>query len=104
MIRRPPRSTLFPYTTLFRSAFKVNAESVHHLFNINTMTKSHFRLNPPAGTLACCAVLLAEITAHAQTPHWIWHPNNGQAATNGEVRFFRKTFTAGARVQKATLE
>src|SRR3712207_8428380 len=22
MIRRPPRSTLFPYTTLFRSAFK----------------------------------------------------------------------------------
>ena len=23
MIRRPPRSTLFPYTTLFRSAFMV---------------------------------------------------------------------------------
>src|SRR3712207_8868969 len=26
MIRRPPRSTLFPYTTLFRSAAKVSAE------------------------------------------------------------------------------
>src|SRR3989442_10952808 len=25
MIRRPPRSTLFPYTTLFRSAFTVAA-------------------------------------------------------------------------------
>src|SRR2546430_9078536 len=25
MIRRPPRSTLFPYTTLFRSAEKLNA-------------------------------------------------------------------------------
>src|SRR2546427_8478379 len=25
MIRRPPRSTLFPYTTLFRSALAVNA-------------------------------------------------------------------------------
>src|SRR2546430_11540838 len=24
MIRRPPRSTLFPYTTLFRSVLKVN--------------------------------------------------------------------------------
>src|SRR2546429_6436006 len=24
MIRRPPRSTLFPYTTLFRSIFKAN--------------------------------------------------------------------------------
>src|SRR2546430_13607683 len=28
MIRRPPRSTLFPYTTLFRS---VGAEDVHRL-------------------------------------------------------------------------
>src|SRR3712207_9070133 len=26
MIRRPPRSTLFPYTTLFRSAFKYPPE------------------------------------------------------------------------------
>src|SRR2546426_12452376 len=27
MIRRPPRSTLFPYTTLFRSAFRRGLES-----------------------------------------------------------------------------
>src|SRR5260370_18776156 len=27
MIRRPPRSTLFPYTTLFRSLLTVNAPS-----------------------------------------------------------------------------
>src|ERR1022692_1765111 len=26
MIRRPPRSTLFPYTTLFRSPFKVTSQ------------------------------------------------------------------------------
>src|SRR5258708_30239589 len=26
MIRRPPRSTLFPYTTLFRSEFRVRTE------------------------------------------------------------------------------
>src|SRR3712207_8052547 len=29
MIRRPPRSTLFPYTTLFRSAFRSNREDRH---------------------------------------------------------------------------
>src|SRR2546427_12348755 len=30
MIRRPPRSTLFPYTTLFRSAAEVtDAEAIH---------------------------------------------------------------------------
>src|SRR3989442_16042595 len=27
MIRRPPRSTLFPYTTLFRSTFGINTET-----------------------------------------------------------------------------
>src|SRR5690349_22688430 len=30
MIRRPPRSTLFPYTTLFRSLFhSIHLESIH---------------------------------------------------------------------------
>src|SRR3712207_7711299 len=31
MIRRPPRSTLFPYTTLFRSKEKQNGDSRTHL-------------------------------------------------------------------------
>src|SRR2546430_7493866 len=31
MIRRPPRSTLFPYTTLFRSADAADAEQLYHL-------------------------------------------------------------------------
>src|SRR3989449_9781733 len=30
MIRRPPRSTLFPYTTLFRSQRRLAAELHHH--------------------------------------------------------------------------
>src|SRR5206468_9470928 len=29
MIRRPPRSTLFPYTTLFRSRFRWKREYLH---------------------------------------------------------------------------
>src|SRR2546422_6559221 len=29
MIRRPPRSTLFPYTTLFRSVGRAEAQHVH---------------------------------------------------------------------------
>src|SRR2546427_914148 len=31
MIRRPPRSTLFPYTTLFRSQSALAADALHHL-------------------------------------------------------------------------
>src|SRR2546425_6453508 len=30
MIRRPPRSTLFPYTTLFRSSRSLAAQEGHH--------------------------------------------------------------------------
>src|SRR5256885_2407957 len=33
MIRRPPRSTLFPYTTLFRSARVMADEVVSHAFS-----------------------------------------------------------------------
>src|SRR2546426_5842379 len=40
MIRRPPRSTLFPYTTLFRS----RADHVHgnHIEANPTFTETHF--------------------------------------------------------------
>src|SRR5437867_8228458 len=31
MIRRPPRSTLFPYTTLFRSVDRVASDEVHRV-------------------------------------------------------------------------
>src|SRR5258705_9850254 len=31
MIRRPPRSTLFPYTTLFRSDFRLSPDAVYGL-------------------------------------------------------------------------
>src|SRR3712207_7129629 len=35
MIRRPPRSTLFPYTTLFRSVVVVEYDRVHRRFRRN---------------------------------------------------------------------
>src|SRR2546430_13743193 len=34
MIRRPPRSTLFPYTTLFRSVIKVDCAEFQHSHEI----------------------------------------------------------------------
>src|SRR3712207_8760154 len=43
MIRRPPRSTLFPYTTLFRSGPKAWMEPVDPL-----ASKQEVRLTPPA--------------------------------------------------------
>src|SRR3712207_782313 len=44
MIRRPPRSTLFPYTTLFRS--DVPANSVNEVVSANSKTVSVTRYLP----------------------------------------------------------
>src|SRR2546430_6718276 len=40
MIRRPPRSTLFPYTTLFRSGLSQTVETVVSPNRITTTTNS----------------------------------------------------------------
>src|SRR2546428_8545587 len=50
MIRRPPRSTLFPYTTLFRSSKAVNSKKLppHHFANdifVGTRDRKSTRLN-----------------------------------------------------------
>src|SRR2546422_4157429 len=46
MIRRPPRSTLFPYTTLFRSAGTKRTPGVG-VFCVSR-DRAHARHNPPA--------------------------------------------------------
>src|SRR3712207_7585061 len=55
MIRRPPRSTLFPYTTLFRSA---------------TATRS-----PASGSVAAlvvaCAASIVTMAARSSRPSWL---------------------------------
>src|SRR5687767_15759219 len=49
MIRRPPRSTLFPYTTLFRSGRRVRPVSRRHPVRSDRPAASRVRLpGPPA--------------------------------------------------------
>src|SRR3712207_7661804 len=61
MIRRPPRSTLFPYTTLFRSGFRFAAGTGHKngenqepetLFHMNILESASLPGKPEAGPLA----------------------------------------------------
>src|SRR5260370_26193838 len=60
MIRRPPRSTLFPYTTLFRSVYEGAPTPVTALFS--------------AGPKAAAFALLLRIfaTVPAATHFWFW--------------------------------
>src|SRR5258705_10316601 len=56
MIRRPPRSTLFPYTTLFRSRIKslIRWNAMAMVVNAN---RKHSGLGGHISTYASCATL-----------------------------------------------
>src|SRR2546427_7931523 len=58
MIRRPPRSTLFPYTTLFRSSGPRQTWSNRG---------QYFRYEPRLGAKACRAVRSEEHTSELQS-------------------------------------
>src|SRR5690348_18009362 len=64
MIRRPPRSTLFPYTTLFRSGYTQEtrqADQLPHAMNPISLGTCGCRLNPPtAGQIVIICRFLTE--------------------------------------------
>src|SRR5437870_8641723 len=45
MLPRPPRSTLFPYTTLFRSQFKIRVSLCYRLLNSDRARMGHLSSN-----------------------------------------------------------
>src|ERR1700722_12164546 len=48
------------------------------------------------------AISLA-VSARAASPEWIWHDNHGAKPADGEVRYFRKSFTIAGKFVKAEL-
>src|SRR2546430_9595762 len=46
MIRRPPRSTLFPYTTLFRSAFQSNRDGNFQIYATDLVNTTRLTNGP----------------------------------------------------------
>src|SRR2546425_4097528 len=59
MIRRPPRSTLFPYTTLFRSA-----STLRPTLTRRRSTQPYGRWPPPVG---CCSTLSRFVRSEEHT-------------------------------------
>src|SRR5207249_11892423 len=83
MIRRPPRSTLFPYTTLFRSRFRIETLGVHHrrervgedLELGRWRSEEHTSELQSRFDLVCR--LLLEKKKHQSRSHIIGRPNTG---------------------------
>src|SRR5256885_14530053 len=58
MIRRPPRSTLFPYTTLFRSLLRL--EEGLGLFQRDSLAAARHQRHAAAARQIACAGLVAQ--------------------------------------------
>src|SRR5574343_1502903 len=72
MIRRPPRSTLFPYTTLFRSVRNDATQRV--TYHPRRLTASQFRSEEHTSELQShhdlvCRLLLEKKKTHSQQTH-----------------------------------
>src|SRR2546425_3164283 len=68
MIRRPPRSTLFPYTTLFRSLF-LNVSRFKYFCPANAANPmaSLLTLHPIATAIGCASFRSEEHTSELQS-------------------------------------
>src|SRR2546429_4961787 len=96
MIRRPPRSTLFPYTTLFRSRFNT---SITHAYSIVIGSK-HITLNATGGGFLTASKQFRHgatsksrsNTASNSTKHKLF--GGGQKAASGGIQD-RKSGSAG---------
>src|SRR5256884_4963548 len=69
MIRRPPRSTLFPYTTLFRSVVYLND------YDVVTLTPGHFKVEDLGSSAATVRISQIEFSPEAaergKFPHYM---------------------------------
>src|SRR4051794_41298508 len=75
MIPRPPRSTLFPYTTLFRSGFKIAREAAFPFRSTTSMTFRTFRSEEHTSELQSPVHLVCRLLLEKkkETPHSTTH-------------------------------
>src|SRR2546427_13289670 len=75
MIRRPPRSTLFPYTTLFRSAVAIGGSNLHRAAGAGPADwwrhPRRRRAAAAAGATLAAPALLALLALQALVPRWL---------------------------------
>src|ERR1039457_6163022 len=105
MIRRPPRSTLFPYTTLFRSSFdgpivrRCDAKWVKTTPAATTDRKST-RLNSSHLVISYAVFCLKKITKHLRADHLfagagggVWVIHKARRKLTVPLLFFNDTAT-----------
>src|SRR2546429_2421745 len=96
MIRRPPRSTLFPYTTLFRSRLENGIVPTRDLFQEfhafqaaplpQRTDRKSTRLNSSHGYISYAVFCLKKKTAYAETSWRVKLHTSGRLARRWQSR------------------
>src|SRR2546426_12821194 len=90
MIRRPPRSTLFPYTTLFRSRFNCGVQ-------YSFWAKGH-KQNPATGAKSSLACV-----NQGRPETMLQPPDNSQKNSSPSNQNYIPIKTGGAPMEQATI-
>src|SRR3712207_8747215 len=93
MIRRPPRSTLFPYTTLFRSYARTIEESG---FRIEAVRQNDYRFASDRALKACSTYSVESISLDRKSTRL----NSSHANISYAVFCLKKTQSSGRNVNQ----
>jgi len=104
MIRRPPRSTLFPYTTLFRSGLprsKVIGRTARDLFPLDSADAitAQDRMLPRAGNDMIAGTQMIETPANGF--RHVWARRLAIRDSHGEPQFLLSVIEDQTKSQKA---
>src|SRR3712207_6749155 len=84
MIRRPPRSTLFPYTTLFRSTLVPDLANDRLLVYVSSYGPgANLNCLPPHDKISIVAIPLSDPKSASVIAEPVLFPNGGQSSTSG---------------------
>src|SRR5215510_4528179 len=88
MIRRPPRSTLFPYTTLFRSQvghYTIGALACGIVKDPHLRSEEHTSELQSRGHLVCRLLLEKKKTLIARSAKWSFRPPHPQLTRGSRI-------------------
>src|SRR5205085_7776288 len=101
MIRRPPRSTLFPYTTLFRSQPPLHPEHLPQPFDVAPRERQ--RSEEHTSELQSQSNLVCRLLLEKKNPRASAHVETFRTVNSGQRMMTKVVTTIGSNMMNSTI-